>query len=92
MRQIATAFVIAAALRLGGLALNNVVVLHAAAVPLLYTLPLGAILLPLWSIERARRRLANNRLAALLATIADVLFAPLGRLIALPGRAFGVRS
>ena len=92
VRQIATAFVIAAALRLGGLALNNVVVLHAAAVPLLYTLPLGAILLPLWSIERARRRLANNRLAALLATIADVLFAPLGRLIALPGRAFGVRS
>ena len=91
-RQIATAFVIAAALRLGGLALNNVVVLHAAAVPLLYTLPLGAILLPLWSIERARRRLANNRLAALLATIADVLFAPLGRLIALPGRALGVRS
>ena len=92
VRQIATAFVIAAALRLGGLALNNVVVLHAAAVPLLYTLPLGAILLPLWSIERARRRLANNRLAALLATIADVLFAPLGRLIALPGRALGVRS
>ena len=92
VRQIATAFVIAAALRLGGLALNNVVVLHAAAVPLLYALPLGAILLPLWSIERARRRLANNRLAALLATIADVLFAPLGRLIALPGRAFGARS
>lgn len=92
VRQIATAFVIAAALRLGGLALNNVVVLHAAAVPMLYALPLGAILLPLWSIERARRRLANNRLAALLATIADMLFAPLGRLIALPGRAFGARS
>ena len=92
VRQIATAFVIAAALRLGGLALNNVVVLHAASVPLLYALPLGAILLPLWSIERARRRLANNRLAALLATIADVLFAPLGRLIALPGRAFSPRS
>ncbi len=92
VRQIATAFVLAAALRLGGLALNNVVVLNAAAVPLLYVLPLGAMLLPLWSIERARRRLANSRLAALLEMVAGALFAPLAHLIALPARAFDARS
>jgi lipopolysaccharide export system permease protein len=91
MRPIATAFVLAAALRLGGLALNNIVVLNASAVPLLYGLPLVAILLPLWSIERARRRLANSRLAALL-DWAGTLVAPLGRLLALPARAVSARS
>lgn len=91
MRPIATAFVLAAALRLGGLALNNVVVLNASAVPLLYGLPLVAILLPLWSIERARRRLANSRLAALL-DWGGTLVAPLGRLLTLPARAVSARS
>jgi lipopolysaccharide export system permease protein len=91
MRPIATAFVLAAALRLGGLALNNIVILNASAVPLLYGLPLVAILLPLWSIERARRRLANSRLAALL-DWAGTLVAPLGRLLALPARAVSARS
>ena len=91
MRPIATAFVLAAALRLGGLALNNIVILNASAVPLLYGLPLVAILLPLWSIERARRRLANSRLAALL-DWAGTLVAPLGRLLTLPARAVSARS
>jgi len=91
MRPIATAFVLAAALRLGGLALNNIVVLNASAVPLLYGLPLVAILLPLWSIERARRRLANSRLAALL-DWGGTLVAPLGRLLTLPARAVSARS
>jgi len=92
VRQIATAFVLAAALRLGGLALNNIVVLNSAAVPLLYALPLVAILLPLWSIERARRRLAKSRFAALLDAVTSAVFAPLGRLIALPARALDARS
>jgi len=91
MRPIATAFVLAAALRLGGLALNNIVILNASAVPLLYGLPLVAILLPLWSIERARRRLANSRLAALL-DWGSTLVAPLGRLLTLPARAVSARS
>ena len=91
MRPIATAFVLAAGLRLGGLALNNIVILNASAVPLLYGLPLVAILLPLWSIERARRRLANSRLAALL-DWGGTLVAPLGRLLTLPARAVSARS
>jgi lipopolysaccharide export system permease protein len=57
MKQVATGFVLAAALRLGGLALNNIVVMNAAAVPLLYGLPLGAILASAWVIGRSQRRL-----------------------------------
>jgi lipopolysaccharide export system permease protein len=57
IKQVAIGFVLAAALRLGGLALNNIVVLNAAAVPLLYGLPLGAILASGWFIGRAQRRL-----------------------------------
>jgi lipopolysaccharide export system permease protein len=40
-------FALAIGCRLGGLALNNVVVLHATAVPLLYGVPLGAMLVAL---------------------------------------------
>jgi lipopolysaccharide export system permease protein len=58
VKQVATGFVLAAALRLGGLALNNIVVMNAAAVPLLYGLPLGAILASAWVIGRSQRRLA----------------------------------
>jgi len=92
MRQITSAFVLAAGLRLGGLALNNVVILNAAAVPLLYALPLVAILLPALSIERGRRRLANSRLGAIIDAIGSMIFAPLGRLIAFPIRALGARG
>jgi lipopolysaccharide export system permease protein len=92
MRQITSAFVLAAGLRLGGLALNNVVILNAAAVPLLYALPLVAILLPALSIERGRRRLANSRLGAIIDAISSMIIAPLGRLIAFPVRALGARG
>jgi len=61
IKQVTTAFVLAAALRLGGLALNNVVALDASTVPLLYGLPLAGILVPLWMMERARHRLARSR-------------------------------
>jgi len=92
VRQIAIAFVVAAALRLGGLALNNVVVLNPGAVPLLYTLPLVAILIPLLSIERARRRLANSRLSRAFEAVSAALFAPFGWLIARMAPASGARS
>jgi lipopolysaccharide export system permease protein len=92
VRQITIAFVVAATLRLGGLALNNVVVLNAGAVPLLYGLPLIAILMPLWQLERRRRTLANSRISAAFEAVAGVLFAPFGWLIALPARAFAARS
>jgi lipopolysaccharide export system permease protein len=59
-KQVTTAFVLAAGLRLVGLAANNVVVVSASAAPLLYALPLGGILISVWLIERNRRRLGNN--------------------------------
>jgi lipopolysaccharide export system permease protein len=61
-KQVTTAFVLAAGLRLLGLAMNNVVVVSAAAVPLLYGLPIGAIVVCIVLIERSRRRLGNNPL------------------------------
>jgi lipopolysaccharide export system permease protein len=92
VRQITIAFVAAAALRLGGLALNNVVVLNPAAVPLLYGLPLVAILIPLWSIERARWRLANSRLSGITEAVTGALFAPFAWLLARFAPASGARS
>lgn len=46
------AFVVSALFRIGGLAANNLVVLHASAVPLLYLMPLGGIALALFLIQR----------------------------------------
>lgn len=83
-KQVATAFVLAATARLGGLALNNVVTLNAAAVPLLYGLPLGAILISAGIIERNRRRLKNSVLARLVARLVDPINELASRLAALP--------
>lgn len=91
-KQVALAFTLAAALRLGGLALNNVVVLNAAAVPLLYGLPLAAIVLSLATIERARRRLAKPTLTRLFAQRLASVSDGLRRLAAYPLRMRGVRS
>ena len=83
IKQVATGFVLAAALRLGGLALNNIVVTNAAAVPLLYGLPLGAILASAWVIGRSQRRLRPEfSLARLLPSFGR---RPLGALAAVPG-------
>ena len=41
MEAVATAFVLAMACRLGGLAVHNVIVINASAVPLAYAIPLG---------------------------------------------------
>jgi lipopolysaccharide export system permease protein len=90
VQQVALAFVIAAVLRLGGLAMNNVVVTNAQATSLLYALPLTGMLLALLVIDRGRRRLATSRLA-------DVIFEPINRLGSLlarllPGRLRGARG
>ncbi|MEO8420342.1 MAG: LPS export ABC transporter permease LptF [Hyphomicrobium sp.] len=66
VQQVALAFVLAAALRLGGLALNNIVVTNEAATALLYALPLSAMLGAIVLMERARRRLSTSRLQALI--------------------------
>lgn len=84
VQQVAIAFVVAAAMRLGGLALNNMVVLKAGTTPLLYALPLTAMLFSLIVMERARRRLSTSRLPGLVLDPIAGAFATLARL--LPGR------
>jgi lipopolysaccharide export system permease protein len=73
IQQVTLAFVLAASLRLGGLALNNIVVLNAQAVVLLYGFPLGAMLASFWVIERNRRVLRTSRLARLFSAVLDGL-------------------
>jgi lipopolysaccharide export system permease protein len=92
MKQVATAFVLAAALRLGGLALNNVVVLKAGAVPLLYGLPVGAMLLALFKIEHGRNRMASGSLARRLDRVFGPLTDSVRRLFAAPMGARRARS
>lgn len=83
-QQVAVAFILAASLRLGGLALNNVVVLNAAATPLLYALPLGAMLGALLVMERARRKLTTPRFPGI---IFDPIVEAAGKLMSvIPGR------
>jgi lipopolysaccharide export system permease protein len=86
MQQVASAFVMAAALRLAGLALNNVVTINAEATPLMYGLPLGAILVAILVIERNRRSLKVSRLQRLVASILDGLSGSFGWLAGLVRR------
>jgi lipopolysaccharide export system permease protein len=81
VQQVAIAFVVAAALRLGGLAMNNIVVIDAAATPLLYALPLSAMLASLMLMERARRRLSTSRFPGILLDPIVDAFASIGRLL-----------
>jgi len=60
IRVMALAFCLAASIRLGGMALNNVVALSAEATPLLYALPLAAIAGALWAMDRTTRRLGQQ--------------------------------
>ncbi len=92
MKQVTTAFVLSAMLRLGGLALNNVVVLDAHAVMLLYGVPLGAILVALLVIERDRRRLGHRLLPRFLTDRFAEAGAGLARLAAAPFAARSARS
>lgn len=83
-QQVAIAFVLAAALRLGGLAINNMVAIKADATLLLYALPLTAILGAFFLMERARRRLSTSRFPGILF---DPIIDAISRLASLlPGR------
>ena len=53
--QMALCFLAGVGIRLAGLAANNVVSLHAAAVPLLYAIPIAAIIWSLLAIKRGAR-------------------------------------
>jgi lipopolysaccharide export system permease protein len=81
VQQVAIAFVLAAGLRLGGLALNNIVVLDVSATPLLYALPLSAVLGSMFLMERGRRRLSNSRFPGILLDPITDGFAWLGGLL-----------
>jgi lipopolysaccharide export system permease protein len=95
IQQVTLAFVLAAALRLGGLALNNIVALDAKATVLLYALPLGAILAAFLVIERNRRTLRASPLARLMGAVIDQLGAGLGwlaQLVRPPARTRSARG
>jgi lipopolysaccharide export system permease protein len=81
VQQVAIAFVVAAALRLGGLAMNNIVVIDAATTPLLYALPLSAMLASLVLMERARRRLSTSRFPGILLDPIVDAFGAIARLV-----------
>jgi lipopolysaccharide export system permease protein len=57
------AFAVAVGLRIAGMAANNTVALNAAAVPLLYLLPLGGTVLGAILVQRMARPLKRSRLA-----------------------------
>jgi lipopolysaccharide export system permease protein len=82
-KQVALALILAATMRLGGLALNNVVVLNAAATPIMYLLPLSAMLGSLLIMERARRRLGKTMLQRYvtepLGNVIDQVFSAVGQ-------------
>lgn len=65
------AFLLSAAIRLGGLAANNLVVLRASAVPLLYLMPLGGIALALIMIRLNARPRSGPTITDKLAMSAD---------------------
>ncbi|WP_072391180.1 LPS export ABC transporter permease LptF [Hyphomicrobium sp. CS1GBMeth3] len=70
--RIGLCFLAGVGLRLGGLAVNNVVSLHAGAVPFLYLIPLAAIVVSMVLIVRGTRQ---SRGAARLDTIVDATIA-----------------
>lgn len=91
-KVVAVAFVVAAGLRLTGLALNNVVALNAAAVPVLYAIPLGAIAFSIFRMERARMSMPRpGRFARMFGALGDLL-APLSSIIPRPCAARGART
>lgn len=55
-QKMATGFAAAAGSRGAGLACNNLVVINAAAIPLLYVIPLAAILLSMYTIHNGARQ------------------------------------
>jgi lipopolysaccharide export system permease protein len=92
VKQVTTAFVVAASLRLGGLALNNIVILKASAVPVLYGFPVVAILIALTVIEQQRNRVAKGRLSRILAAIFGPVNDAVGWISSLPSTLFGQKS
>lgn len=80
IEAVITAFVLAAACRLGGLAANNLVVLKAGWVPLLYAVPLGAILLGAVLMRLSARPRAGPQLGDLVAGSFEALAGRLRRL------------
>jgi len=88
MEQIIVGLLSAATLRLGGLAVNNLVVLRASAVPLLYLLPLISCTLSLIMIARNARPRGGPRWRDRMLPVIDAVKA---RLPAMPAALAGRR-
>jgi lipopolysaccharide export system permease protein len=67
LNRVVTGFLLAAGVRVAGLAANNVVVLNAAATPVLYALPIGAMVLAAIEMRRAPWPKGRSRLSITLA-------------------------
>lgn len=81
LQRVVVAFVGAVAARLGGLALNFVVVLNAVAVPLLYAVPLTAIVASAIAIVRGSRVASGrSRLSRAVESVSDAAGAAFTRL------------
>lgn len=80
---VVTGLVLAAGCRLLGLALNNIVVMSAAAVPLLYVTPLLAMILATFAIRRAAKPVAGPRRFE---KVADAVMGALTRFMPLRGK------
>ncbi len=86
LQRVVSAFVGAVGTRLGGLALNFVVVINAIAVPLLYALPLTAIFASLVAIARSgRSRPGQGRLQRLADAASDRIGTGLSRVVEFAG-------
>ena len=82
LQRVVSAFVGSVAARLAGLALNFVVVINALAVPLLYALPITAILASLFAIWRgARPRARQGRFSRAIEVVSDAIASAAGRVL-----------
>jgi lipopolysaccharide export system permease protein len=70
-------FLAGVGLRLSGLAVNNIVVLHASFVPVLYLIPLTAICVSLFLIARGTRPSRGNAMLDKISESAAELWASL---------------
>ncbi|MGQ0674057.1 MAG: LPS export ABC transporter permease LptF [Hyphomicrobium sp.] len=89
VEKVVAGFLLATGSRFAGLASNNIVVLNAAATPLLYAIPLGAGAIAILMMVRLARPHATISLSD---RLADLLAPVVGRVRALAGRSLSWRG
>lgn len=81
MEALIVAFLLAAVIRMGGLAVNNLVVIRASAVPLLYLLPIGGAALALMVFRLNARPRGGPTVTDRLAQVLSVVHGAASRLL-----------